>query len=838
MTSEPIKALWPVTATLDLENGGTVIRINGKPVIPLWFYGNTYIRFPEYSRFVEATDLAVDAGVCIMMWVNELDVPEHNDRINRELFERHPDIYVMLRMDIESPRLEGEVAINNNGAEGIYNSFGSLYWRKDMDERLGRYFQWLRQQPYADRVIGFQPMHNYSGEWFFMTLEATEETGLADDYSEPARKCFAAWLRDTYQTNEALQKAWRGESVTFETVSVPSLEERDKSLDGYFKDPLLERKSIDYANFYRTFIPDAIEYTAGLFKKYTGDNCLVSIMYGYNLKMNATFPRPAATGCFGLGEALKIKHVDIISSPCNYFDRRMGLSNEPMGTFDAPSLYGKMVMIENDTRTHLVLAPDYTAENDYYPDAFGTSSRQETIWETRRDTAINTITGNGMYWMDLVSRGWWNDPYVWDENQNLLRIHGAKYMNADNRSFCPQIAFIIDEVSMSYITLNPQDAFDTETGYLWHLINYQSWELARSGMSYGYYTMQELPVLPESVRMLILPHTYLYSSETQSLLERFKKDGRMILFMRAPGYISDQGNSVENMERLTGIRFLRLTQSPAITVVSNKEDAATSGCSGMSIGYHGSLEPAFAVDDQQAIVLGFYKGTGWVSFVRKELSGWHSVYISTPNIKADLLRNLGRICGCHCWLDSTLDSLRTDGTMFMYHSAKQTEGERTINLKAYCRVLDLSENRLISEKSDKIRFHCEPVETKLFLALPLKSVETPAEEAFSSKALHADGGKVKARRGDTLSFSFTGSYIALHTRSGPSCGRIAVSLDGVEMPYIDTYTYAESDKEYLIAYGMHQKEHILTLSVLDTKNRNSASYGVELYGFVTEKKEK
>ena len=101
-------------------------------------------------------------------------------------------------------------------------------------------------------------MHDYSGEWFFMTLEATEETGLADDYSEPARRYFGAWLRERYGAVEALREAWQDDSVTFDTVQIPSLAERDASQDGYFKDPLAERASIDYALFYRTFIPDAI----------------------------------------------------------------------------------------------------------------------------------------------------------------------------------------------------------------------------------------------------------------------------------------------------------------------------------------------------------------------------------------------------------------------------------------------------------------------------------------------------------------------------------------------------------------------------------------------------
>ena len=112
-------------------------------------------------------------------------------------------------------------------------------------------------------------------------------------------------------------------SPCFDTVQIPSLAERDASQDGYFKDPLAERASIDYALFYRTFIPDAIAYTAGLIKRLTGNHCLVGIMYGYNLKMNSSFPRPAATGCFGLGEALRIEAVDAAGNVLHYWRAKL-----------------------------------------------------------------------------------------------------------------------------------------------------------------------------------------------------------------------------------------------------------------------------------------------------------------------------------------------------------------------------------------------------------------------------------------------------------------------------------------------------------------------------------
>lgn len=829
MGLEPVQGMWPVTATIAEEEGGPLLRINGHPEIPLWLYGNTMIEYPDYSRFVQTVDKARDAGVHVIMWVNVLDEPEHNQKVNEELFARYPSCYVVFRIGVESPGREGEWAVNENGKNGQYNSYASSYWRQDLDERFTRYIAWLREQPYADRVIGFQPMHDYSGEWFFMTLEATEETGLADDYSEPARRYFGAWLRERYGAVEALREAWQDDSVTFDTVQIPSLAERDASQDGYFKDPLAERVSIDYALFYRTFIPDAIAYTAGLIKRLTGNHCLVGIMYGYNLKMNSSFPRPAATGCFGLGEALRIEAVDFISCPVNYGDRRMGMSAEPMGTFDSLALYGKLIIMENDTRTHAVLAPDYTHPEDYNPDAYGTASFAQTLAETRRDTVTDTVISGGMYWMDLVSRGWWNDRRVWEENQRLIRLHGAKYLLASDRAFSPQMAFVLDEKAMAYITLNPQDAFDLENGYIWHLINYQTWELARSGLTYGYYTMAELPRLPDSVRLILLPQTYLYSGEALEQLKAMKRDGRTIVFMRAPGYVSDEGNGTANMERMTGMRFRRMGRAPAMTLVTEPEKNG-----GITrVGYSGGeLATAFAVEDPEAETLGVYEGTGDVSFARKEMDGWTSVFIGTPCLPAALLRCLGRRCGCHAYLDSERDNLRTDGTLFMFHAARESEGTRTIRLPGARRVLDMEKDAVLEPRCDSFSFSCGEMETRLFVALNPEVKELPASAAVGLEHRMDSQGRCRAHRGDEAVLTFHGRAVSLRARRGPVCGRIGVRLDGVDMPYIDTYAPEEGEGEFLIAYGMKAGVHRLTLCVLEHKHVDAASYGAEWYGFV------
>lgn len=351
----------------------------------------------------------------------------------------------------------------------------------------------------------------------------------------------------------------------------------------------------------------------------------------------------------------------------------------------------------------------------------------------------------------------------------------------------------------------------------------------RSGLTYGYYTMAELPRLPDSVRLILLPQTYLYSGEALEQLKAMKRDERTIVFMRAPGYVSDEGNGTANMERMTGMRFRRMGRAPAMTLVTEPEKNG-----GITrVGYSGGeLTTAFAVEDPEAEMLGVYEETGDVSFARKEMDGWTSVFIGTPCLPAALLRCLGRRCGCHAYLDSERDNLRTDGTLFMFHAARDSEGTRTIRLPGARRVLDMEKDAVLEPRCESFSFSCGEMETRLFVALNPEVKELPASAAVGLEHRMDSQGRCRAYRGDETVLTFHGRAVSLRARRGPVCGRIGVRLDGVDMPYIDTYAPEEGEGEFLIAYGMKAGVHRLTLRVLEHKHVDAAGYGAEWYGFV------
>ena len=60
-------------------------------------------------------------------------------------------------------------------------------------------------------------------------------------FDEPFRAAFADWVQAKCGTAEALRQASRDPGVTFETIQVPTMEQRLEGKNGAFRDPRTQR---------------------------------------------------------------------------------------------------------------------------------------------------------------------------------------------------------------------------------------------------------------------------------------------------------------------------------------------------------------------------------------------------------------------------------------------------------------------------------------------------------------------------------------------------------------------------------------------------------------------
>ena len=401
---------WPVTAKVVKENEIPVLKVNGETLPTLGFYGNvSFCGSCEAAMpFFETVSHSYENGNRLFIVAIETDLAtkESKDMLDesaRRILERAPDSYIIFRVsarvgaDCESlpPVPEEDMQLRYGGGSNDWLSLGSKVWRQRVEIVYTDIINYIREQDYACRVIGFQIMNAKSGEWVFSNVDLDH----SDDYSISERAAFREWLKAKYESNVALQTAWDDKDVTFENAEIPTPDERALTNGGYFHDIMKgSSKVVDWNLFYNEAYADGIIYCCNLVKHLTGGNVITGVMYGY-LWSYICYPWPVSTGAFALTKVLKSGVCDSISSPTNYASRALGCGDNSMSLIDTMNLNNVLWTTEDDTRTFLTDPNNLMGD---FPQNL-THTFDESISVLRRNFGYVTARGAGLYWMDLIS---------------------------------------------------------------------------------------------------------------------------------------------------------------------------------------------------------------------------------------------------------------------------------------------------------------------------------------------------------------------------------------------------------------------------------------------------
>ena len=160
-----------------------------------------------------------------------------------------------------------EVAVLSDGSSWG-QSFASEVWRVQVNDLLGAFIDHLRVVGLYDRVTAFQVRAGSSGEWIKDMSCMMRETM---DHSGPMQRHFRARLGRRYKGDEAaLQSAWADPSASFDSARVPSHEEQSSTTTGHsFRDPRLERKTIDFYTCFAELCADDLLGFCGTIRRLT-----------------------------------------------------------------------------------------------------------------------------------------------------------------------------------------------------------------------------------------------------------------------------------------------------------------------------------------------------------------------------------------------------------------------------------------------------------------------------------------------------------------------------------------------------------------------------------------
>jgi len=420
-----------------------------------------------------------------------------------------------------------------------------------------------------------------------------------------------------------------------------------------FYDPVADADAIAYWRFSAALVADRILEFAAEAQKTIQHRVPLGCFFGYVMEHNRG--RLLYEGHLSYDRVFASPHLDFFASPASYMDRRAGGTGGFMTCIDSILSRGKSAWLELDHITHLV--KDRKVNGRPIPgsgSAFRTEA--ETIGALRREFAMCLVRGVHVWWFDMFG-GWFDSPNLMAEITRMREI-GDRF--AGTSRLRAEVAVLVDADSMYYV--------DGQSELARRVLSELRSALSRMGAPWEIYSLADLPQLDLSrFRMVVLPNLFAVTPQKRAWLdEKVFCDGKHIVFVYAPGIITNGRYDVKNVEKLTGIPV-------------------------------DSLPPV----------------TGPPQVTRKAMGDWTSILVSTPCISSHVLRSIAKKAGVHIYCDQP-DTLYASENLLAIHTAEEG-GQRTFTLPRAARVVELFSSRVVSEQPVK-QFTDElpPLSTRLY----------------------------------------------------------------------------------------------------------------------------
>jgi len=726
----------PPKAEVKDHNGSPAVWINGKPVFAV-VYSDVGSPSIKHARRFRAAGVHLyeqcSAGSLGWLESGEQDFSSVDHSI-MTLLEGDPDAYFFPRVWLEPPDWwlnshPDELAKYAATSEDKIDDFGgtrwpsmaSEAWKKEAGEAFRSYIRHIQDSSYGDRVIGYHICAGIYGEWHYLGSQYLPDTG------RPMTEAFRRWLRREYRGDvSALRKVWNDPAVSFENAQVPGQEARFETDFGIFRDPSKDRRVIDYYRCHHEVLTDAILHFARIVKEESEGRSLVGAFYGYT--SNVLWPQEG--GHWNLDAILDSPCVDFLCSPHSYVGRHMGEDGGLRALPASIRLHGKFFMDESDDRSYL--APGtrgFTIATDH----------DETVAVMRREFA-NVLTQNfGHWWFDMDSC-WFDDDRLMAEVAAMQKA-GERSMGLPRKS-AAQIAVFVSEDSIFYVS-NWKSGRDKVTD---PLLNEQWRELFKMGAPFDLYELKDIanPKFPEYKCYVFLNCFYVPKAVREAIEGQVKRDGRVAVWIYAPGLMDEDGLGAQKMMALTGIKLMaedRETapvQDPKVPIECRcpmAQDVPAlyhfvglmRGSGAKEWGLEMPVSPAIWCDDPTAIFLGASPATLNPNFCVKSFPDWTSVYAPGPVIPSSVLREIARLAGCHIYSESD-DPLFCSWSYLAMHA--RTAGTKTFRLPRKCVVKDALTGKTLASDADGFSVEMKQHETRIFeMGRALKHESEHSEKA-------------------------------------------------------------------------------------------------------------
>ena len=666
---ESLAPLVFTEARVEPDHAGVArLMIDGQAVAPGFFFGNT----GSPVVFDEAA-LAASAGVNLHQFPMNLPWAGTSTSIIQRVLQDNPDAYFLPRVELYPPphvlaRYADQQYLDENGqlaTEISAISPGSAAYHAEVEEQIQLLVEIIHSSPIADRVIGYHFSNMETGEWFY-----PQTNSKYWDYVLVNKQSFRAWLLQKHGSIGGINAAWGTSCTGIVQVDPPSAAESEAGADGVFRSPATSQRVVDYARFHNSQVATRIAQLAARVKSASGGKSLNAVFYGYlhELVGNGSRRGMGHSGHLAIDQLLADPNVDILASPLSYHDRGVGKPTNLMAPVDSVQLAGKIFLQEDDSRTHIYAPIEPFEQGFYYP------TEWDSIQALRRNIGHVVAHRQAIWWMDLIANGNYNLESYWTQ-ANRFMLEAAAIDIADSRPYAPEVAVVVDQES--YLWLRA-DSFDINHPALFLLRT----QLHQLGAPVGWYTTRDLERLPESVKLVLFPNLFRVDSAMLARLDALKSGERTLMFLHAPGYVSESGLSTASMQSATGFAFTRVGSSGSTrALLSSAVNALPGNLSGQTSGATTSVSPRFYITGASTPeILGRYQSNNQPAVVWRVHDGWNAVFHGSPSVDGRLLKAIAQRAGVGVRVDldriDRRDGLTTDDRL-LFTYATDSAGARS-----------------------------------------------------------------------------------------------------------------------------------------------------------------
>jgi hypothetical protein len=369
-----------------------------------------------------------------------------------------------------------------------------------------------------------------------------------------------------------------------------------------------------------------------------------------------------------------------------------------------------------------------------------------TEWESlqvmKRDVSYTLQHGAYLYWLDggpgkmfrWGSTGHGVPEYVpfWYDSPAMKGLIGDLQRVMDENRLRKNLPNA--EVAWVASCRSAIDRYEEATFSALLVRGLRQWRLPFTGVPFDDYILEDFESIRKTYKVYVFPDAHAMSSELRDRIRaKLKADGALAIWFYAPGFIIDHEETLEGMERLTGIRFQVDPAHDYIQVeLTTAEHPITSGLEGASFGSdvdyrefartcnwfqwpndpnEYKMTPFFCVTDPEACILGRYRGLLKGGVAVKGSEGFESLFIGTPDAPVALLRNAFRHAGVHVYSEDDNLVYANSG---MLSVTFRSEGCHVIKLPEKARILDALSGEELAGDAAQFQVVAKYGETRIF----------------------------------------------------------------------------------------------------------------------------